>query len=317
MKLNTIPIFDKIKKSKNILISGCGGGFDIFTGIPLYFALKDNYNVFLANYSFTNNFGNAKRITNICYQVDASTTTNETYFPEKYLCSWFRTQGIDIPIYCFKKTGVIPLIYAYKAIIEMHNIDTILLVDGGTDSLMRGNEESLGSPIEDSTSIAAVSYCKGVDKYLLCLGFGIDCFHGINHYLFLENVSELIRDGGFYGTFSILKDMPEFIKYKAASEYVYKNMKYPSIVNSSICDATDGHFGDYHSTDRTNGSELFINHLMSIYWCFNLDKVASKCLYLDKIINTNTYEEVRDCIYKFCDRMNRENKIRNGQILPV
>ena len=317
MKLTTIPMFDKIKKSKNILISGCGGGFDIFTGIPLYFALKNNYNVYLANYSFTNNFGNAKRITNICYEVDKSTISNGSYFPEKYLCSWFQTQNIDMSIYCFEKTGVVPLIHAYQEIIKINNIDTILLVDGGTDSLMKGNEKSLGSPTEDSTSIAAVNYIKGIDKYLLCLGFGVDSFHGINHYLFLENVSELIKNNGFYGTFSILKDMDEFKKYKDACKYVYSYMNYPSIVNSSICDATDGYFGNYHSTDRTNGNKLFINHLMSIYWCFDLDKVANNCLYLSKIINTKTYEEVREAIHKFCYMIKQNNKTRNDQILPI
>jgi len=35
-----IPLFQELEDSQNILLAGCGGGFDIYTGIPLYFALK-------------------------------------------------------------------------------------------------------------------------------------------------------------------------------------------------------------------------------------------------------------------------------------
>lgn len=39
---------------QNILIAGCGGGFDIYSGLPLYFDLKAmNKNVYLANLAFT------------------------------------------------------------------------------------------------------------------------------------------------------------------------------------------------------------------------------------------------------------------------
>lgn len=41
------------KFKKIIIIIFSGGGYDIYAGLPLYYALKDRYNVFLANYSFT------------------------------------------------------------------------------------------------------------------------------------------------------------------------------------------------------------------------------------------------------------------------
>ena len=37
---------------------------------------------------------------------------------------------------------------AYQTIVDQHKIDTIILVDGGTDSLMTGNESGLGTPTE-------------------------------------------------------------------------------------------------------------------------------------------------------------------------
>jgi hypothetical protein len=103
-----------------------------------------------------------------------------------------------------------------------HLISSIVLVDGGTDSLMRGDEYNLGSPHEDMSSIGAVDMLKEVQhKYLVCLGFGIDrystkmsfnkrnSFHGVSHALFLHNVAELIKSGGFLGTFSLMKEMQE------------------------------------------------------------------------------------------------------------
>lgn len=48
------PVWDVIAKAKRVLISGCGGGYDFFAGIPIYLALrKAGVEVFLANLTFT------------------------------------------------------------------------------------------------------------------------------------------------------------------------------------------------------------------------------------------------------------------------
>jgi hypothetical protein len=36
-----LPILDQLSNSQNIPIAGAGGGFDIFSGLPLFFALRD------------------------------------------------------------------------------------------------------------------------------------------------------------------------------------------------------------------------------------------------------------------------------------
>ena len=54
-----------------------------------------------------------------------------------------------------------PLREAYRALIAHHGIDAIVLVDGGTDILMRGDEAGLGTPEEDMLSLAAVA---GLDE---------------------------------------------------------------------------------------------------------------------------------------------------------
>lgn len=40
-------------------------------------------------------------------------------------------------------------------------IDAVVLVDGGTDIMLRGDESALGTPVEDVTSMAAVA---GLDR---------------------------------------------------------------------------------------------------------------------------------------------------------
>ncbi len=48
-------------------------------------------------------------------------------------------------------------------------------VDGGTDSLMRGDESGLGDPIEDACSILAASKLRTLrHKFLISIGFGAD-----------------------------------------------------------------------------------------------------------------------------------------------
>jgi len=53
MDLN-LPILHLLHDKQSILIAGAGGGFDIFAGLPLYFALREmGKTVHLANYSFS------------------------------------------------------------------------------------------------------------------------------------------------------------------------------------------------------------------------------------------------------------------------
>jgi hypothetical protein len=64
------------------------------------------------------------------------------------------------------------------------------LVDGGTDSVIFGDEPGLGTVTEDAGSIIANCSAGGDRTLLASIGFGIDHFHGISPHLLLENVSE-------------------------------------------------------------------------------------------------------------------------------
>jgi len=73
----------------------------------------------------------------------------------------------------------------------------------------------------------------------------------------------------------------------------------PSIVNGSIVSAIEGHFGDYHRNQRTQSSRLFINPLMSFLWAFDLATVARRNLYLDRLADTETIQDVNLAIEYF------------------
>jgi hypothetical protein len=50
----TTPLLDQLKRAERVLIAGAGGGFDMFSGLPFYFALRDvGKAAFLVNLSFS------------------------------------------------------------------------------------------------------------------------------------------------------------------------------------------------------------------------------------------------------------------------
>eukprot|EP00026_Physarum_polycephalum_P012408 Phypoly_transcript_12712.p1 GENE.Phypoly_transcript_12712~~Phypoly_transcript_12712.p1 ORF type:complete len:348 (+),score=54.16 Phypoly_transcript_12712:59-1045(+) len=303
----------------NILLAGCGGGYDFLNAVPLYFALRHrseklgkNTNLFIANQTFStlSDLDNIKKFGPCCVEVTPDTVRKQTgkvpwkiekenYFPELFLSKWFKdTQGLDVPIYTFDRAGVANLSASYDALIDAFKIDCIILVDGGTDSLMRGDEKELGTPTEDMSSIAAVAQIHKIEKkYLVCIGMGIDTFHGVNHALYLENVASLAREGAFLGSFSLLNSFEEAKKFESAYTACQPEN---SIVCSSVLSAVKGEFGNYHSLytkNRTAASKLFISPLMALFWCFHLEPLARRVVYLDKIKNTQTMAETSKIIH--------------------
>ena len=294
-----LPFFSELASSRRVLIAGAGGGFDFLCGLPLFLALRaEKKEVFFANLSFSRlSPTDDEWVTDVLARVGPDSRAETSYFPEKYLAQWFAARGEQVPVYTLLKTGVVPARESYTELARQLDLDTIVLVDGGTDSLLRGDESDLGTPTEDMVSIAAVDGVPVARKLLVSVGFGIDAFHGVCHAHVLEAVAELDRAGGYLGAFSLLRSMPEVPLFGEALAFIHARMpRQPSIVCSSLQAAFEGHFGDHHATERTRGSELFINPLMALCWCFRLDAVARRVLYLDQIRETQTIGEVGQLI---------------------
>ncbi|TFG00606.1 MAG: DUF1152 domain-containing protein [Promethearchaeota archaeon] len=317
-----IPFFTQIEEAEKILLCGAGGGFDVLGGVPLYFYLKElNKKIRFASYSFTD-FNNIKGkfINEHCKVINYDTPISRDYiyFPEKILTDWFHNeQNIDVPIYTIKRIGPMLLRKTYEVIFEHFKYDTIILVDGGTDSLLLGNENKLGSFYEDITSIISVDNLK-IDNiyqtYLMVMGFGVDAHHGVSHYDVLSSIADLVKRDSFLGSLSLTKEMMHVENYISLIEYA--NQKLPhhqSIVHNSIVDAIKGNFGNFHSTDRTTGSHLFINPLMAQIWFFDTFQMVQRIPYARKLSSARDLDEVERIISEF----RRKVGIKRRQSIPL
>lgn len=290
-----IPFFDKIASAEIVLIAGVGGGFDIMSGMPLYrYLRKLGKKVILANLSFSDLVSsNSEMITKGLYRITEDSNTLP-YFPEKLLVQWLEASGEEIDMYAFSNLlGVAPLKQAYLEIITRHSVDTLIMVDGGTDSLMFGDESGVGTIIEDSCSLVAASNLPVKRSFLVATAFSVEQHHNLNHYSCLENISTVIKADGYHGVLSLTKEMEEGRYYIELVEYLNeKQPRYMSIVANSISSAIQGEFGDHHSTSKTKGSIQFINPIMGLYWFFDLESISSRIKFFKEIENTETMNQI-------------------------
>jgi hypothetical protein len=187
--------------------------------------------------------------------------------------------------------------------VDRHAIEAIVLVDGGTDILMRGDEAGLGTPEEDMASLAAVAGLDVPVNLVVCIGFGIDAFHGVNHVQVLENLADLEADGAYLGAFSIPRSSREGALYlDAVADAQQSTPIRPSIVHGQIASAMLGVAGDVHFTARTSsGSKLFVNPLMAMYFAVTVEGLVGRHRYLEKIEDTHTLQQVAKIIEDYRD----------------
>eukprot|EP01124_Arcella_intermedia_P034176 TRINITY_DN8424_c0_g1_i1.p1 TRINITY_DN8424_c0_g1~~TRINITY_DN8424_c0_g1_i1.p1 ORF type:complete len:350 (-),score=85.44 TRINITY_DN8424_c0_g1_i1:82-1131(-) len=303
------PIFQQLEKSShNILLAGMGGGYDVFAGLPLYFELKKVKdgaggsrfgNVVLANLSFTEKLSKkdlGKRITPECLEVrytdyinhkrekefDESLGYPNNYFCEWHLSKWFHeVHNVDVPIYAFslQDVGVVKLKECFEGLVKLYDIDTIILVDAGVDSVLRGDEQGMGTFGEDLLSIAAANLVQVKHKYLTCVGLGTE--GGISEYDFLENWGAIQRDGGYLGAVGWHTSLYSVQQYlDAMSKCVPTN----STINGQIVGGLQGIYGNYlpdHLKKRLGNRPMFVNPLMAMSWYFDLGVVVKYRKYMD------------------------------------
>jgi len=292
-----------LETSRRVLVAGAGGGFDVYVGLPIYKRLRSMGKVvFLASLSFTQlRATTAVELHPALFEVNLNTRGEEAYFPERSLARFLSQRFQEFPsVFAIDNLGAKPVRAAYAHLVSMLDLDAVVLVDGGTDILLRGDEASLGTPAEDAVSLSAIQSLDIPTRILACLGFGIDAFHGVCHASWLENVAALTAEGAFLGAGALLPKMPEVQLYlDAVSHSELETPNRASIVNASIASAIEGQFGNFHRSCRTRSSELFISSLMTLLWTFDLEAVAKRNLYLDTLYETETNREVLLAIEAF------------------
>jgi hypothetical protein len=303
------PLFTRLRPARRVLIAGAGGGFDVYAGLPLAFALHaQGKEVHLANLAFSdlNRLDLDDWIAPDVARVRPGSAGDDGYFPERTLARWLETRRWPPVVHAFPRVGAGPLRAAYEALVARLAVDAVVLVDGGTDILLRGDESGLGTPEEDMASLAAVAALEGVDRLVVSLGFGIDAFHGVCHAHVLENLAALDRDGGYLGALSIPSASPEAAAYLDAVAHANRaTPDRPSIVQGQIAAALRGEFGDVHGSSRTTGSELFVNPLMGVYFAADLVTLAAGVGYLGELAGTSTAVDVALVIEAHRDRAGR------------
>jgi hypothetical protein len=307
MNILNLPIFTKLLLAKNILLVGMGGGYDIFCGMPIYYELrKAGKNVILGNLTTSqlpkntegeqlnpNLIGIGQTNSGFLKRLSFAKTEKPINACEQHLVEFLANHYSDKPaIWCFQRTGVQPMLKSYQQLIQKYEIDTVVLIDGGVDSLIKGDENQQGTLIEDILSIAAVHALKKVDKYLICLGFGTerDIFYGD----ILENIAALTKIKAFLGSCALFQGMDCYDFYEKSVLFAqnHKDAVGTSVVNSSVIAAARGEYGNVHLIPKTYDSLLWINPLMNLFWCFDLDKVATWNLVIPFLKETQTFEDV-------------------------
>ncbi|MGW7687053.1 DUF1152 domain-containing protein [Kribbella sp. NPDC054772] len=312
--LSEPPVFTRLRDARRVLVAGAGGGFDVYAGVPLALALvAQGKEVEFANLSFAELGEVQEWLTPGVAVVRPDSRGRPEYFPERVLSRWLESKDLSSTVYAFPRTGVAPLRAAYEALVGHLGIDAVVLVDGGTDILMRGDEAGLGTPEEDMASLGALSRISGIERLVVCLGFGIDAYHGVNHVDVLENLAALSRTGDYLGAVSIPPASAEAAAYLDLVDYAQLVTPVrPSIVNGQIAAALRGDFGDVQFTARTAGGELLVNPLMALYFAVDLDGLARSVGYLDELEGTEHPAQISRVI----ERHREGTRLRPRRVFP-
>jgi hypothetical protein len=294
---------------KTVMLCGCGGGFDFVHSLTLYPELRRlGKSIVIGSYSF----GDPEKITGdvemvfndsgaIAKKVSAASTADPYYGPEVHVCSFLDSKYPSFfPhfIYAYyARAFTVPLLTRlYSELIHTHSVDAVVLVDGGSDSLMAGDEEGLGDPIEDAVSVTTVASLDVKSKVLVSIGLGADRFNHVSDASSLRAIAELTRTDGFLGCASLERSSDSFSFYRACLQHIYENQGFRSVLAGTIVSAAEGWFGrdaipPLLST-RVQTGDMFLWPLMAVLWAFDVNKVAQRSLIADWIRGCPT---ISDC----------------------
>ena len=298
---------------RHVLLAGCGGGYDVMGALPYVAALNARgitWDLASLSFCYLNGLDGAAqdpRVPNL-YEVRGDAAVANKYCPEAWLAKHLEAIGQPRPIYCFDKTGVAPLRAAYAAVLARTGADTVILIDGGIDAILRGDELSLGTPSEDLASLAAVTSLAVPRVWLACVGMTAELRDGIRHSQVFERFAALTQAGGMLGSGTILRGTPGGDQYLAALDTVETNqatMK-RSHVHKLIRAAMQGVFG-WH------GDFTWISPLLNQAWLFDARVVAAQHLFLHQLHQTETIWHVAAVV----EAMRKNLAIREISDLPI
>ncbi|MBW2531947.1 MAG: DUF1152 domain-containing protein [Deltaproteobacteria bacterium] len=318
---------------RTVLLCGCGGGFDFLHALTLHPELRRlGKRLVYGSYSF----GDPRRIGGeapvvfrrdaaVVRAVSARSVADPHYAPEIHLCSYLDAlEPASAPhsVYAYyARAFTVPVLSEfYRELVDDEEIDAVLLFDGGSDSLMAGDEEGLGDPIEDAVSVAAVDSLERPRlKVLFSVGFGADRFNRVSDAASLRAVAELTRRGGFLGALALEAEHSGTEFYRGAIEHVYQRQSFRSALTGFILSAARGCFAGQAATElmpeRVRPGGFFVWPLMAMLWAFDVETVAARSMIVDWIRSCTTVE---DCYRALADgRARLPGGLRGVENLPA
>jgi hypothetical protein len=321
-----------------VFLTGCGGGFDFVHSLCLIPELKRLGKKFvIGSYSF----GDPQQVRGevifasddhdrpiIAKRVTAESSCSDYYCPEVGICSYLDQQYPDdaphfVYAYYARHFPIHLLTSLHNLIIEKHSIDGIILIDGGSDSLMKGDEAGLGDPIEDAVSVATVAGNDNqriIYKVLISIGIGTDRFNDVSDCSTLRAIAEITRLGGFLGSVSLESARDPYNFYKLGLEHLYNMQSFRSVLAGSILASGLGFFGSEEVPEmvqkRVKEGSLFLWPLMSMLWAFDVNIVAARSLIVGWIKECKTCYECAHTFDVERQKLAEKGLIREVEELP-
>lgn len=294
--------------NKTIMISGCGGGYDIFGGLPLYFKMTSTAKkIILVNFSFTDQqtcdvlteHKMATKLDHYLYRMigyEHHDGVSSTFCPEARLATC-----LNHPVYAIlihENPTLSDLARCYDNILKEEGpIDTIYLVDGGCDVLLRGNERALATPVEDMMHLKIIRGLQIPEKFVMAVGVDVDIADGVDPADLDERLRRLEPIKIHEWCWNLTD--PLISKYR---DIVLKCQPINSIVQSLIIASLEGHTGNFvpgHLKNRIRKSKITLSPRLCTAFIYPLDRIADDVLYLDLLTPDLDTEQVDDLIGEF------------------
>lgn len=287
-----LPAYQRLFAARRVLLLGAGGGYDVLGAVPLFSELRGRgIQAHFASISFTAlddlDGASPDSVYSFLYRIDGASATATSYCPEAWLARWLEeTQQYKEPVWAFSKVGVRPLRAALAALIEKLAVDLVVLVDGGIDLTLKGDETSIGTPAEDLPTLCAAAGLAQ-PAIAMCLGFGAELREGIPHAQVLERFAELQRTGAYLGAVSLAPATSAGAAYREALAYVHAGQatQRGSHIQKVVLAAMDGEFGGATS-------DVWVSPLAAIRWFFDVRGLASTHVFLSHLEKTETIWDV-------------------------
>ncbi len=174
--------------------------------------------------------------------------------------------------------------------------------------MLRGDESSLGTPVEDFASLAAVDALDVPRKILACVGFGAELRDGISHAQVLDRVAQLASLGGWLGIWTLLNETEACKAYHEAAYFIAEHQRDQrgSHIHSVVRHSIAGKFGPLEP-------HVWLSPLASLFWFFSLADVARTNLLLPHIQNCESPWDIGAVI----EAMRKVIRVRPPSTIPL